>query len=156
VGPGRNGGPVPALTTRTAINYGFEVGLPRMFDIVSEAKMPLTIWTSGLAAEEFPGVIKNAAKRGFEIGAHSYSQGKYLSALSPGEQRDAIVRSRDILRNVSGADILGHIGPSAVADAATLRILADEGFLYNADLQDDELPYLLEFPDGKRLVEIPY
>jgi peptidoglycan/xylan/chitin deacetylase (PgdA/CDA1 family) len=156
VGPGRNGGPQPVLSTRTAINYGFEVGMPRMFDIISRANLPLTLWTSGIAAEEFPDVIRDAADRGFEIGGHSYSQGRYLSSMSPDEQLRAIVSSRELLRKVSGTEIIGHIGPSAVADAATLRILAEEGFLYNADLQDDELPYLLEFPDGKQLVEIPY
>jgi allantoinase len=156
VGPGRDGGQRPPLSVRSAVNFGFEVGMPRMFEIVSQAGLPLTLWTSGLAAEEFPEVIKNAAERGFEIGGHSHTQGRYISSLSPDEQRQAIVQSRELLQKVSGTEVVGHLGPGAVADDATIRILAEEGFLYNGDLQDDELPYLLEFPDGKRLVEIPY
>ena len=71
------------------------------------------------------------------------------------EIREDIRRTVKLIKDLTGVTPVGWLSPSAQCDINTIRACADEGMLYNADLQDDELPYFLDI-DGKTLVILPY
>lgn len=50
---------------------------------------------------------------------------------------------------------LGWLNPGAGCSERTFEILVDEGYLWNGDLRDDDLPYVIEVK-GKILIEIPH
>jgi peptidoglycan/xylan/chitin deacetylase (PgdA/CDA1 family) len=154
-GTGRYGEALPSLSTRSAIEYGFRVGLHRLNDVFSEFDLKATLWTSGAAIEQHRDVIDLLVQSGHEIGAHGYTQGRPMTFMDREAQREAIAKSVELITQVTGKPPAGWVGPAASCDRNTIELLAEAGFDYHADLQDDELPYFLHVGE-RTLVEIPY
>jgi peptidoglycan/xylan/chitin deacetylase (PgdA/CDA1 family) len=148
------GAPV-TLSSQSAVSYGYTVGLPRMRQIFRDFGMSVTVWTSGVAAEQCPDIVAALAGDGHEIGAHGYSQGRVMASMSRPAQEEAIGKSAERLERVSGRRPTGWVSPGAECNEDTVELLAAAGFDYHGDLQDDELPYFLHVA-GSTLVEIPY
>ena len=146
---------VPSLSSRSAVQYGFNVGLRRMQEVFDKHNMKVTLWTSGQAVEQFPEVMRDLVNDGHELGAHGYSQGWPMQLMDRQQQQEAIKKSIDVLGSFTGQAPRGWIGPGAGATHETIELLAEAGFEYNSDMQDDELPYFLHAGD-KTMVEIPY
>ena len=148
-------GSAPSISTRSAVDYGYHVGLPRLRELFADFDMKVTLWTSGQTVEQFPELLRALVADGHELNPHGYSQGRVIGAMDRGAQREAIVRSRDVIESISGRRPVGWISPAAEANDDTIGLLVDNGFDYHCDLQDDELPYFVH--EGERtLVEIPY
>jgi peptidoglycan/xylan/chitin deacetylase (PgdA/CDA1 family) len=144
-----------ALSMRSAIEYGFNVGLPRIADILRELGLKGTIWTTGNAVEQHRDVVDLLASDGHEIGGHGYSEGWPMAAMGREQQADHIRRSVELLSSVTGKAPTSWVGPGAAADRNTLELLAEAGFTCHGDFQDDELPYFLHVGE-QTLVEVPY
>src|SRR5258708_25024489 len=148
-------GAKPSLSTRSAVSYGYTVGLPRLGEIFREFGMKVTLVASGVAAQEHPGVLADLLRDGQELGAHGYWQGQVMAWLSRADQEAAIRKSVQLLTSVNGKPPTGWVSPAAESNEDTLELLAAAGFDYHGDLQDDELPYFVHVGDTD-LVEIPY
>lgn len=145
----------PSLSVRSSIKYGFDIGLRRMRDIIEERGVKITLWTTGNAVEQHPEILKEYFDLGHEIGAHGYSEAVPLSTMTREEQREDIRTSMEILQGLTGIKPVTWLGPTALCNEDTIELLAEEGFLCNGDLQDDELPYFIDVK-GKTMVEVPY
>ena len=55
---------------------------------------------------------------------------------------------------MTGARAVGWISPRGTGSRKSPQLLAESGFVWHGDCNDDELPYLLDFSDRK-LVAIP-
>jgi allantoinase len=149
------GNGAPSLSARSAVAYGYQVGLWRLREIFGRFDMKVTLWTNGSAVEQHRDVLAELAKDGHEISAHGYSEGRPMGSLNPEQQKHSIARTVELITDLVGAPPIGWIGPGADATHDTIELLAEAGFRYNADLQDDELPYFLHV--GRRnMVVIPY
>jgi peptidoglycan/xylan/chitin deacetylase (PgdA/CDA1 family) len=144
-----------ALSMRSAIEFGFNVGLYRTAEVLSDVGMKGTIWTTGNAVEQHREVVEMLANEGHEIGGHGYSEGWPMASMDREGQADAIRRSVELLSSVTGKPPTSWVGPGAAADRDTVELLAEAGFLCHGDFQDDELPYFLHVGE-RTLVEIPY
>jgi len=155
--PGTNayGQAVQPLSSRSAVSYGYNVGLYRLAEIFERFDMKTTLWTNGTTVEQHPQVLRDLIDAGHELGGHAYSEGAPLNTLTVDQQRDSIQRTVDLLGGLTGQKPRGWIGPGAACTAETIELLLDFGFDYHCDLQDDELPYFLRSGD-RSLVEIPY
>lgn len=142
------------ISSRSAIEYGYTVGLRRLREIYNSLGLKITWWTNG-TCEQHPDVVAMLAADGHEIGAHGYSEGSPLPTLDIAGQRESIERTVSLITDVTGAAPKGWIGPAADATDDTLRLLMDSGIEYDADLQDDEIPYFLHH-DHRTLTVIPY
>lgn len=145
----------PSLSTRSAVSYGYNVGLPRLGEIFREFGMKVTLWASGVTAEQHPRVLADLLRDGHELGAHGYWQGQVMASLSRADQEAAIGKTVQLLTSVAGKRPTGWVSPAAESNEDTLELLAAAGFDHHGDLQDDELPYFVHVGDTD-LVEIPY
>ncbi|HEV7649720.1 MAG TPA: polysaccharide deacetylase family protein [Actinophytocola sp.] len=144
-----------SLSARSGIDYGYTVGLRRLREVYRQFGMKVTLWTNGNSVETHRDVLEELAADGHEIGAHAYSEGQPMSHLDAAEQKESVARTTELITDLTGAPPKGWIGPIAEATADTIELLAGAGYHYNADLQDDELPYFLH-ASGRWLVVIPY
>lgn len=144
-----------SLSTRSAVDYGFTVGIHRIAEVFDEFDMKTTLWTNGNAVEQHRDVLETLVAAGHEIGGHGYSEGMPMTAMSREDQRESIRLSVERITELTGKPPAGWVGPGAAADEDTIELLAEAGFDYHGDLQDDELPYFLHV-GGRTLVEIPY
>jgi len=145
----------PSLSTRTAVQYGFEIGLRRLRDVMEGHGLKLTLGTTGNAAERHPELIGELHRAGHEIAAHGYSEGTPPVFLTRQEQALDIDKTVAAIEKATGEKPRGWWSPGAMCNVDTVELLAERGFLYHGDLQDDELPYFIDVGD-KTLVEIPY
>jgi allantoinase len=146
----------PSLSSRSAVAFGYNIGLYRLAEIFARYDMHVTLWTNGASVEQHPQTLRDLVDAGHDLGAHGYSEGAVISTLTRDEQRDSISRTVDLIGGLTGQPPRGWIGPGAVCTADTVDLLSQAGFEYHADMQDDEVPYFISVNQGPEMVEIPY
>ncbi len=137
--------------------YNFDVALWRILDVLDRYDCKITFLCSGGGAKFRPDVLQEIKQRGHEVAGHGYYQSR--SPARMGMDRDLetedIVETTAILESIWGKRPLGWLNPGAGCSAQTFEILLDEGYLWNGDLRDDDLPYGIKVKD-KILIEIPH
>jgi len=146
---------VPSLSTCSAVQFGYEVGLRRLRDILKQHDLKITLGTTGNAAERHPEIIAELSGLGHDVAAHGYSEGTPPTCLNRDEQREDIRKTVAAIEKVTGRRPRGWWSPAALCNTDTIELLAEAGLLYHGDLQDDELPYFIDV-NGRTLIEIPY
>jgi allantoinase len=144
-----------SLSSQTAVRYGMKIGLPRIWNILEERNLTATAPATGNTAVRYPETIRKFTELGHEVICHSYSEGTPLTVLDKEGQRKDINKTVDVLERTTGETPKGWLSPALLCNEDTIDILADQGFNYHCDLQDDELPYFIE-KNGTTLVELPY
>ncbi len=143
------------LCMMTTVEYGLKLGIKRIMNVFEKYGIKITVVASGMAGEEYPELFRELAEKGHEICAHSYDQSILLPLLSLEEQKQIIQKSVSVLKKVTGQRPCGWISPGTRCDENTVKLLAENDFLWHGDLQDDDLPYIVKV-GNKRLVILPY
>jgi peptidoglycan/xylan/chitin deacetylase (PgdA/CDA1 family) len=144
-----------SLSTRTAIGYGFDVGLYRIADILNDLGMKSTFLTNAISIEQHPETVQMLHDEGHELCGHAHSEGMTMTAIDHGARVEAVKAGVDALTELTGEKPKTWLSPAASADRDTIELVAEAGFIGHCDLQDDELPYFIHV-NGKTMVEIPY
>lgn len=95
-----------------------------------------TFFTLGVIAERQPGIVRQIAAAGHELGSHSYRHER-LYGMPAQEARDAIVRSKKAIEDVSGLPVLGFRAPAFSISLPTLYLLdfiLDAGYQYDSSI----------------------
>lgn len=128
--------------------YGANAGIQRLMRALDRAGVQGSVFTSGLLGEQDPGQVRAVAEAGHEIVGHGWSQDLIPSVLSDADDESSIVRSTEILAEVTGTRPTGWISPRATAGERTLRLLAKHGYEYYSDSLESDVPYRRQFPEG--------
>jgi peptidoglycan/xylan/chitin deacetylase (PgdA/CDA1 family) len=144
-----------SLSKRSAVRYAFTAGIPRLLRILDDRDVTISFPTSGLAVEMHPEIMGEVHDAGHEINAHGYSEGTPVSLKDKDGQREDIRETVDLIEDVTGSIPRGWLGSYLECTEETVEVLAEEGFDYHCDLQDDDIPYFIDVGD-ESLVEIPY
>jgi peptidoglycan/xylan/chitin deacetylase (PgdA/CDA1 family) len=142
------------LVSISHANYGGNAGIWRILEILERNNVRATIDVNGLAVQKWPEAVKALHKQGSEIAGHGTTNDIRMVDLSGDEQRAEIRAVNKIVKEVTGKQPVGWVSPGGHHTEETLGILADEGYTWNGDLCDDDLPYVVQV-DGKRMVIIP-
>ena len=95
-----------------------------------------TFFIVGWTAERFPGLVKDIAERGHEIGCHSYWHKKIYN-LTPEEFRQDTKKSKAILEEITGQPVLGYRAPTYSITKKSLwalDILEELGFKWDSSI----------------------
>ena len=87
---------------------------------------------------DIPTALREVAARGHEIGCHGHDH-RHLYRLTPGEFRDDVRRSLDVIVETCGAEPLGYRAPWFSINRETpwaYGILRELGFRYDSSLYD--------------------
>jgi polysaccharide deacetylase family protein (PEP-CTERM system associated) len=138
-----------------------------ILDLLEQAGARGTFFTLGWVAERQPELIRRIAAGGHEIASHGWSHTR-LTELSREALRDELLRSREILENVSQTPVLGFRAPSfSILPGMewAFDLLLETGYRYDSSLFPILRPdygYPSASPDpawwpraGGRLLEIP-
>lgn len=107
-----------------------------VLDLFDECGVKGTFFTLGWVAERFPGVVREIAARGHEIGCHSYWH-RLIYRLSPEEFREDTLRARRAIEDAAGAPVEGYRAPNFSVMKKSwwaLEILAECGFRYDSSV----------------------
>ncbi len=135
--------------------YGPRVGLERILLLLERRQVPATFFLPALMLELYPDAVAAIRASGrHEIGYHGYAH-ESVAALSPEEERDAMMRGLALFRK-AGIEPVVYRSPSWDFSRATLSILEDFGFRFDSSLMADDRPYEL-LADGRAtgVIELP-
>lgn len=139
----------------TEASYGGRVGIWRVLDILDKHDIKGTFNTCGQTAERYPESVKAIVDRGHEIAGHTHTH-RAQYTLSADEERVEVQRTVETIRDITGETIVGWRCPIVQPSENTLRILIEEGFLWDGNFLNYDLPYMLDVPGTGSIVEVPY
>jgi len=138
----------------TERQYGGRHGVWRVMDLLDKHGIKSTFFVSGVTAERYPETVKEMKARGHDIAGHAYAH-EELHLFSREEERTIILKTIEALEKIGGVRPLGWRSPKVLISDNTLELLAENGFIYNSDSLNEDLPYVIKIK-GKELIEIPY
>jgi allantoinase len=136
------------------MEYGARRGIWNILEALDRRSIKATFAVSALTAINFPDSVNAIARAGHEIAGMGY---RFESArtLSPDAEREMVRRSAGVLEQTIGTKTRGWRCPDYRVSPQTLEILADENFLWDSSLLNDDLPYALGSAE-RQIVEIPF
>ena len=139
-----------------------------ILSILEKYNSRATFFITGQYAEDYPDIVKNIYKEGHEIGCHGYSH-EFIYNQSPEVFREETIRAKTILFDLINSEINGYRAASwsITKDSLwALDIISNAGFTYDSSIYPTkskryglysalDKPYMITFPDGDNLLEIP-
>lgn len=123
--------PTPAMLSRG--EFGANVGVPRILDLLTEYGIRSTFFVPGHTADSFPRSVEAILERGHEIGLHGYSH-RDPSTQTDDEERRDFERATATLQSFLGRPPVGFRSPSWDYSETTLNLLVEHGLLYDSSL----------------------
>lgn len=113
-----------------------ERNIDLLLQLLDDTKTSGTFFTLGWIAERHPKMIRRIAQAGHEIASHGYAHAK-ANGQNPAELREDVSRSRKILEDVAGVNVIGYRAPSFSIDESNLwvhEVLQDCGYEYSSSV----------------------
>jgi polysaccharide deacetylase family protein (PEP-CTERM system associated) len=108
-----------------------ERNMDRMLASMAEAGVRSTCFVLGWIAERCPALIERIAGAGHEVASHGHGHA-LLGTLSPDEFRADVERSKNLLEDLTGAEVTGYRAPAFSITDWSIPILEDVGFAYDS------------------------
>jgi hypothetical protein len=146
---------VTDLQGQSWAEYGAKVGAWRLLDLLDQEQAPAVFYTSGVVAERYPALPAAIAGRGHQVAAHGWSQGTLPAYLTPEQEATDIARCVAVITGSAGQRPGGWLSPRCTPSAVTSGLLAAQGFAWQAEMFDTDLPYWMQTPSGS-LLGVPF
>jgi polysaccharide deacetylase family protein (PEP-CTERM system associated) len=108
----------------------------RLLDIFRKHRVEATFFVLGWIAERFPDLVRQIELEGHEVATHGYSH-RLLTHMEPGEFRDDLQRSLEVLAKITSQEVRGFRAPSFSITRKTLwalDILREHGIRYDSSV----------------------
>jgi peptidoglycan/xylan/chitin deacetylase (PgdA/CDA1 family) len=128
-------------------------GMPRLLDLYSKYDVRATFFFTGYIAELVPEVVRMAYRAGHEIGSHGYSHeiNKAFDLLSFDQQKEHLLKSKNILEEIIGEEIISFRAPAARVNKNIVQALIETGFKIDSSISSQRLDMFLSFGALKKL-----
>ena len=144
---------VPDACMESHFEYGTRAGYWRIVDVLERFGVAATLSACGRALEVSPWLAADGVRRGHEVSAHGYRWERHAH-MTESEERAVIARAVKAITATAGTRPLGWHTRSTPSPH-TRHLLVDEGFLYDSDSYNDDLPFFVDV-GGRAHVVIPY
>jgi polysaccharide deacetylase family protein (PEP-CTERM system associated) len=107
-----------------------------LFDLLATHNVRATFFFLGWVAEKFPVLVREAVRRGHEVGCHSYWH-RLVYRCTPDEFRKDTCRAKQAIEDAGGVPVLGYRAPNFSFIKGTEwapEILASLGFKYDSSV----------------------
>ena len=138
------------VTTFSQCTYGPRIGVPRILGLLDHLAVKATFFIPAYIARHHQEMVRVVAAAGHEIGAHGDVHEK-LHGLTQEQEEEILLRSMDVLTEISGQRPIGYRAPWFELNSWTPELLQKHGFDYCASGMGDDIPY--RYANG--MVEIP-
>ena len=141
------------VSATSMLRYGPEVGIPRILDTYRKFDIKQTFFVPAWCIEQYPATIEAMLKDGHEIAHHGYIHENPVAQCRE-EQFYWLQRGIEIIEKYTGDRPRGWRAPLYNFSNDSADLLIEQGFLYDASLMGDDIPYLIQTDTGQ-LVELP-
>ena len=107
-----------------------------ILNLLEKYNTKATFFVLGSVAEKDQDLIKQIKSRGHEIASHGYDH-RSLKQMTPDEFENDIIKSKNILKSITGKNPIGYRAPTFSIDNSTkwaIGILEKQGFLYDSSI----------------------
>lgn len=140
----------------------------RVLDLFAGHQMRATFFVLGLAAEKSPEIVRRIQAAGHDVQSHGYGH-RLIHTLSPEQFRADVERSKKLLEDLTGSEVVGYRAPAFSITCRTLwalDVLADCGFTFDSSIVPARTrrygiegakwyPHRLTTPRGQEMTEWP-
>lgn len=120
----------------TSIPSRVEGAVDQLLELLARHGATATFFTLGCVAERQPRLVRHIAGAGHEIASHGWSH-RRVSALSPSQFRDELSRSKSLLEDITGQQVVGFRAPSfsiGPGESWAFDALIEEGYRYDSSV----------------------
>jgi peptidoglycan/xylan/chitin deacetylase (PgdA/CDA1 family) len=150
--PPAGGSPMPDVPNWAWHEYGNRVGFWRMLEVFDDLNVPAVLAINGSAIGRYGAIVEAARQRHWEFIGHGFSQ-KNMQKVA--DEAADIARTAAAIRDVTGKNPRGWLGPGLTETWDTPDLLAEAGYDYVCDWVLDDEPVVLK-TRSKPIVNLPY
>jgi peptidoglycan/xylan/chitin deacetylase (PgdA/CDA1 family) len=136
-------------------DYGNRVGQWYVFDLLDEYGLPASHNINSMLIDECPHIADRIKKRGDEFIGHGRTNAERQDVLNEQEEKQLIAESTQRIRNYTGRQPDGWMGPYLAQSVVTLELLKEAGYKYVLDWPADDQPFWMRTRSGP-LLSVPY
>ncbi|MGR9117600.1 MAG: XrtA system polysaccharide deacetylase [Gammaproteobacteria bacterium] len=128
----------------------------RILDLFAQYNVKATFFTLGWIAERHPDLVRRIVNEGHELACHGYEHNR-VTEQTPEQFRDDIIKTKALLEDIGGKEILGYRAASYSIGVNNLwahQILRDAGFKYSSSIYPVKHD-LYGMPDAPRFIFAP-
>tara|TARA_B100000676_G_scaffold172723_1_gene169774 strand:+ start:152 stop:1057 length:906 start_codon:yes stop_codon:yes gene_type:complete len=140
------------LSTMSWLKYD-EIAIPRILEVYKRAEIKQTFFYPAWCMERYPHLVEMILEGGHEIAAHGYLH-ENPNKLSPEDELYWFERQIEVIRKMTGQKPRGWRAPLYNYSKYSIDYMIEQGFLYDASLMGDDVPYVLETEKGS-VIELP-
>jgi allantoinase len=126
----------------------------RILDFLDEFGIKGSMSLNGKAAELYPHAVRAVAEAGHELVGHGWENDVITDDDDPARELDEIRRVTAAITEAGGVRPVGWTSPGSAGSTNTLSFLAGEGYIWNGDEANDDLPYVKTTANGP-MVALP-
>ncbi len=141
------------ISLSSSLRYGPRIAIPRLVHICRHFGIRQTVFVPGWCIETYPEAIELLVREGHELAHHGWLHER-PNQLSRADEEHVLKKGMEAIEKATGKPPQGYRCPSGAYSEHTLDLLIENGFIYDASLGGDDVPYLVEGRAG-RLVELP-
>lgn len=140
-------------------NYGAVRGIQRLARIAAHNRIKTSVMVNGVISQRNPAMIRQLFDDGHDVYAHSWGMDVIPVYLDEAAEIANIERNTKSLKDITGESPAGWLSPRGTGSPRSPALLAQRGYIWHGDCNDDDLPSVSEFDDGaggvRRMVNIP-
>ncbi|HUR55581.1 MAG TPA: XrtA system polysaccharide deacetylase [Gemmataceae bacterium] len=129
-------GVVCSAELRNDYSDRMETSTRRILDQLADADVKATFYIVGEIAKTRPDLVRAIHAAGHEVGSHSWDH-RRVHHFTPDSFRDDLMKSKDVLEQVTGSPVYGFRAPTFSVVRQTgwaVDVLADCGFVYDSSI----------------------
>ncbi len=128
-------------------------GMPLILQLYADYNIKTTFFFTGYIAEKFPEVVRMILSDGHEVGSHGYSHkvDKAFDVLPFEKQVEHLKKSKAILEDISGQEVISFRAPAARVNKDTPLALKQVGFKIDSSVASQRFDMFLSFGGIKKL-----
>jgi allantoinase len=152
--------PVTASLVPDPLNYGWRdygprVGVWRVMDVLDRVGMRASVLLNSDVCQYYPEIVEEGNQRKWVWLAHGKNNSTLQSNMSPEEERSYLADVVGTIKQSTGQQPRGWLGPALSETFETPNILAELGVNYTCDWCNDDQPYPMQVRQG-RMISLPY
>ncbi len=130
-----------------------EEGMPILLDIYKKFNVKSTFYFVGDMAKKFPQVVKMIVPYGHEVASHGWTHevDQAFDVLPFKTQVEHLTRSRKLLEDLSGQQVVSFRAPALRVNEHTPVALAEAGYLTDSSVASQRFDMFLSFGGIKKL-----
>lgn len=128
-------------------------GMPLLLEAYEKFKVKATFYFNGDIVRLYPDVVKMIIPNGHEVACHGWvhNSDQAFDVLSYDEQVEHLRKSKELLEDISGQEIISFRAPALRVNQYTPRALAATGFKTDSSVAPQRIDMFLSFGSKKKL-----